>query len=149
MSNNLRDGNYTITSLVAGEPKLGVNYTIPALQQVNINAPVTKWTVKKVEGKEDQYLLGVGGYPYTDSLDKGVFAFIDSEKSVAWYITYQETQDAYTIGIRDAGTGWTVALPDKDDSSPVLPVGISVIIATRSIPPQYLPTQLFKFNSTD
>jgi len=147
MSNNLRNGVYTITSLLAGEPKLGVNLTKPTVQQVTINAPVIDWTVKKVEGKEDQYLLGVGGYPYTESLDKGVFASTNSEKSVAWYITYQEREDAYTIEIEDSGTGWTVALPQ--DNELMARVDISPIIATKSIPPQYLPTQLFKFNPID
>ncbi|KAF8845254.1 hypothetical protein BDN67DRAFT_962229 [Paxillus ammoniavirescens] len=148
MSNNLKDGTYTITSLVEGEPKLGVNLTLPAFQQVNINAPATDWTVRKVEGEEDQYILGVGGYSFTGSLDKGVIASIHPEQSVVWYITHQEKQDAYTIAIKDAGTGWTVVLPQDSEgnASMMAPVDISLIVVGRSFPPHFLTTQLFRFN---
>ncbi|KAF8845253.1 hypothetical protein BDN67DRAFT_977734 [Paxillus ammoniavirescens] len=149
MSNNLRAGTYTITSLVEGEPKLGVNLTKPAFQQVTINAPVTDWTVRKVEGKEDQYHLGVGGYNFTGSLDKGVIASINPEQSKEWYITYKENHKAYTIEIKDAGTGWTVPVPNEDNVSMMLPVDISLIVVGLSFPPHHLPTQLFKFSSTD
>ncbi|KAF9221459.1 hypothetical protein BS17DRAFT_819709 [Gyrodon lividus] len=152
MPNNLTKGfctNCTITSLIEGEPKLGVHLTRPGFQQVVTNAPVTEWKVTKVEGKEHQYLFGVGGYNFTESLDDRVFASIHPDQSREWYITYKENHDAYTIEIEGTGTGWTVSGLEGDGDNAMLPLVISPIIATASLPPQYLPKQLFRFSCID
>ncbi|KAG6372630.1 hypothetical protein JVT61DRAFT_7380 [Boletus reticuloceps] len=143
MAPNLTSGTFRVVSLIEGNPPASVNLTRPAFQSVYLNGPVTTWAVEQ-EG-DNTYRLSVGGYPYTGVLDNKVTASIHPEQNVEWIATYREREDAYTISpINDDIKGWTVGYDD-----PKSKIALRIIIVRHSFPPQYLTTQLFRFEELD
>ncbi|KAI6045514.1 hypothetical protein EDC04DRAFT_2598807 [Pisolithus marmoratus] len=57
-----------------------------------------------------------------------------------WVITYRELQHAYIIERRGESVGWTAPLPGGGDYQ----VTLSPLITAPSLPPQFLPHQLFR-----
>ncbi|WP_194853128.1 I66 family serine proteinase inhibitor [Nocardia sp. SYP-A9097] len=127
-----------------GTPPVGISYTRPAWQQVFLGGPVIGWAVRRVDSKV--YSLDIGGYPYTGVVDGNLIATIqqEQEQDQDWLIQYQEAQDAYTItSSSDPSLCWTVESSDSAESI----VTVKPLISTKSIPPQYLPSQLWRLES--
>ncbi|KAI9568007.1 carbonic anhydrase [Boletus coccyginus] len=146
MSGILKSDLYKIIPLTGGYSPVGVELILPASQFVGLNATVAEWEVRQVYG--NAYRLSVGSYQNTGALDHQVNASIHSDSGQNWYIIYSQHDDAYlhlphALGSSitadpQGSSGWTV---DATKSQ----LKIAPIIATTSIPPQYLPNQLFKF----
>ncbi|KIK18180.1 hypothetical protein PISMIDRAFT_684473 [Pisolithus microcarpus 441] len=71
----------------------------------------------------------------------GVFAFAD-EPAEVWIIVYREDHEAYTIERRGGPIGWTAPKSEEPEPRQIV---LSPLISTDSLPPQFLPFQLFKF----
>ncbi|KAG6373568.1 hypothetical protein JVT61DRAFT_6216 [Boletus reticuloceps] len=113
-------------------------------QSVHLNGRVTTWAVEQ-EG-DNAYRLSVGGYRYTGVVDNNVTASTHPEQNVEWIATYREREDAYTISpINDDIKGWTVSHPNDANSR----IALRIIIVRPSFPPQYLTSQLFRFEELD
>ncbi|KIJ61957.1 hypothetical protein HYDPIDRAFT_169352 [Hydnomerulius pinastri MD-312] len=143
MPDNLRTGTCNIRSLTEGEPYIGIPLTRPnAVPVIALpSVPVYQWDITKVG--EYKYLLGIYTYIHTRLENKSIFAFTEGADQ-EWYITYKENKDAYTIGIKDDGTGWTVPVP-LEGVGPRYQVEVAPIVSTHSLPPQVSAAQLFRF----
>ncbi|RJO70004.1 hypothetical protein D5S18_29510 [Nocardia panacis] len=141
----IADGNvFRISSLAEGNPPIGVFPILPAVQPVRARAPISEWKVVKVG--QDRYRLSVGRYPHTGVAENKVIASIHPEQEREWVITHREVQNAFTIALADQPQlGWT--LPTDQGESPA--IMISPIISTRSMPPQFMPHQLWKFERVE
>ncbi|KAF8452033.1 hypothetical protein L210DRAFT_3755280 [Boletus edulis BED1] len=144
MAPNLTSGTFRVVSLIDdSNPPVGINFIRPTVQSVYLNARVTTWAVGQ-EG-DNTYRLSVGGYPYTGVAVNSVIASLHPEQDMEWIATYRERQDAYTISpIKNAIVGWTVANDDPNSKITLRP-----IISGRSLPPHFVPTQLFRFEAVD
>ncbi|KAF8130798.1 hypothetical protein EV363DRAFT_221500 [Boletus edulis] len=141
MAPNLTPGTFKIVSLIDGNPPASVNLTDPGFQSVYLNGPVTTWVISRES--EKSYRLSVGGYPFTGVIDNNVTASIHPEQNVGWIATYREFNDAYTISpVNDDILGWTVVYDDPNSKITLQPIA-----STKSIPPQFFPTQLFRFEA--
>ncbi|KAF8552818.1 hypothetical protein OG21DRAFT_1330608 [Imleria badia] len=126
------------------ETPTSVNLTLPGLQTVYLNGPVTTWVVRP-EGK-NTYRLSVGRYPYTGVIDDKVTASIHTEQNVEWRATFQVRQQAYIIEpVNSDGRGWTVADHESANSEIVL----RLIIMQPSEPPNFSTGQLFRFEKVE
>jgi len=141
---SLTSGKFKIMSLTEGNPPLSINLILPSYQDVYLNGPVKTWNVRS-EGN-DVYLLSVGGYPFTGIVDGVVIASIHPEQNVKWRVTYREANDAYTIEPADSvGSGFTVDHIGGGNPRII----ITPIMSTKSLPPRYFPTQLFRFERAE
>ncbi|KAF8130662.1 hypothetical protein EV363DRAFT_1166338 [Boletus edulis] len=148
MAPNLTPGTFKIVSLIDGNPPASVNLTAPGFQPVYLNGPVTTWAISR-EG-EKSYRLSVGAYPFTGVIDNNVTASIHAEQNVEWIATYREFHDAYTISpVNDDILGWTVAYDETNSKVLMSQITLRPIISTKSIPPQFIPTQLFRFEAVN
>jgi len=122
----------------------GITYTKPGQQYVYLGQPIQHWRFHKVGG--NTYRLSIGSYGETGVEDGKVVVTVIPKHGLEWEITYQEFHDAYIIALaNDPSLGWTV--PNSLSGSHEIEV--KPIIATHSIPLQYIPTQLFKLVSDD
>ncbi|KAG9312864.1 hypothetical protein JVU11DRAFT_6297 [Chiua virens] len=144
MPDNLNDGICTITTLVEGDGKLGINSTEPGSQEVVIDAAHTEWEVKKAD-EDHAYVLRVKGYGFTYCNGMTLTA-TTSPNCQVWYITYQEVHDAYTIakGKHDS-SGWNAVLDEVGGKG----VKVTPIIYFPTFPARYPPTYLYKFGFLD
>ncbi|MVU76746.1 hypothetical protein GPX89_05730 [Nocardia sp. ET3-3] len=133
----INSGIYKISS-VQGGAAVGVSPVRPAYQLARIGAPITDCTLRQVDDKVTSIM--VGAYPYTGVTDGQLLATIAQEQDQDWTIEYREAQNAYTIAsVSDPSLVWTVTEPDAPGST----ISLRPVITTRSMPPQYLPTQLW------
>jgi len=136
-------GTSRIVSLIEGNPLASINPTDPLSLIVRLNEPVQNWTLDQ-KGNY-LYYFGVGGYPFSGIADGKVIASTDFAKNVTWHVTYSKDQDAYTIEVaNDPSKGWTV--PADLSANPE--IEIKPIVVIKSDPPQYLPSQLFRFQGS-
>ncbi|KAH0826118.1 hypothetical protein J3R83DRAFT_11622 [Lanmaoa asiatica] len=141
MTVNLNTGNFKIISLTEGNPPIGIDYTKPAFQNVRPGGPVQQWAFRKVGPKK--YRLSIGGYRFTGVHHDKVTASINHEDDVEWEFIYRKHQQAYTIALAaDPQRGWTI-VPEGHE------IAIRPIIETHSLPPRFVPTQLFRFEPMD
>ncbi|KAI5993350.1 hypothetical protein EDC04DRAFT_2910859 [Pisolithus marmoratus] len=147
MADRLLHGQYYITSLQNNE-NLGVSNIVPAifppppLPVIVLPDGVLppRFTVEPVNGGDNTYVILVERRNTRGQEDR-VFAF-ENEPAEEWVILYRELQDAYTIERRGEPVGWTVPQPEETEIRQVV---LRPIISTRSLPPQFLPTQLYRF----
>ncbi|KAI6108834.1 hypothetical protein EDD16DRAFT_62690 [Pisolithus croceorrhizus] len=100
-----------------------------------------QFTVVPVDtGEANAYVIVVNNETTRGQEDR-VFAFAD-EPAEVWAIVHREFHNAYTIERRGGSVGWTVPPPEERELRQVF---LSPIIATFSLPPQFLPSQLFRF----
>ncbi|KAH7924148.1 hypothetical protein BV22DRAFT_531734 [Leucogyrophana mollusca] len=96
----------------------------------------SRWIVEALPN--GRYILKNGGAP-TAETDNLVFAFLRDEKKEEWKITYRENHDAYTIEKGSGESGWVIP-----DVKPETQVAVHPLISTKSIPPQFPHTELWK-----
>ncbi|KAK7047233.1 hypothetical protein VNI00_006899 [Paramarasmius palmivorus] len=97
-----------------------------------------KWEIQKEDS--NRYILKVQGAP-TANIDRLVFALLQDEESAEkWRIEAvpQHGENRYIITTQDQNEGW-VAPEETDDQVKCQP-----LVATKSLPPQYLPTEVFE-----
>ncbi|KAG0001459.1 hypothetical protein BGZ80_003885, partial [Entomortierella chlamydospora] len=135
-------GNYRIVSLTGDNLKLGISPGSSPDQPLSINGEVDTFRVDKVEG--DKFHIAIGDYPSVGNEDGRVSVSIFPDQPETWLLRYSERQDAYTIEIPDEFRGWTLS-SDSEDA----PVIIRPIISTRSIPPIFIPFQLWRFEPVE
>lgn len=150
MDKRLLPGQYYITSLQNNE-NLGVSQSLPVIPPPPVPVIVLpqgvlppKFTVEVVNGGDNTYAIKVEGRNTRGQEDR-VFAFAD-QSAEEWVILYREYDDAYTIERRGEPIGWTVQQPEGVEDRQVV---LRPIISTRSIPPHFLPAQLFRFESAE
>ncbi|KAI6014109.1 hypothetical protein PISMIDRAFT_196824 [Pisolithus microcarpus 441] len=149
MANILLHGQYYIISVQDNE-QLDVSKIIPAIFPPpplpvivlprEVVPPRPPFTVEPVNGGDNTYVIKVENRN-TRGQEKRVFAFED-QPAEEWVIVYRELQGAYTIERRGEPVGWTVPLFEETELRQVV---LEPIISTHSIPPQFLPRQLFRF----
>ncbi|KAI6044499.1 hypothetical protein EDC04DRAFT_2599520 [Pisolithus marmoratus] len=147
MAGRLLHGQYYITSLQNNE-NLGVSNIVPAifppppLPVIVLPDGVLppRFTVEPVNGGDNTYVILVERRNTRGQEDR-VFAF-ENEPVEEWVILYRELQDAYTIERRGGPVGWTVPQPEETEIRQVV---LRPIIATPSLPPRFLPSQLYRF----
>jgi hypothetical protein len=138
MADILNSGRLKIVSVAHEHVPLGVNHTMPAWQIVSVGAPVQDWELRPAG--PGRFHLSIGGYGFTGVLDRKVIASTHPEHAAEWVITHQEHRNAYTIALANKPhLGWTVPINLKEGHQ----VALGPILSTPSIPPQFLPTQLF------
>ena len=89
---------------------------------------------------DNKLRLSVGGYPFLDVSENILFASVIPQDPVIWRVNYAEAQNAYTIELPDKHEGWTVS-PNPDEPE----VHIQPILALLTIPPRFIPGQLWRF----
>ncbi|KAI6014110.1 hypothetical protein PISMIDRAFT_196896 [Pisolithus microcarpus 441] len=148
MAEKISPGQYFVTSLLNND-NLGVSDIGPLIFPPP-PAPVIvlprgvlppRFTVVPVDtGEPNAYVVVVSNRTTRGQEDR-VFAFAD-EPAEVWIIVYREYHKAYTIERRGGPVGWTA--PESEEPEP-RQIVLSPIISTKSLPPQFLPSQLFKF----
>ncbi|KAI5982707.1 hypothetical protein EDC04DRAFT_2915383 [Pisolithus marmoratus] len=155
MVNALLTGQYRITSLVNNEPLSLSNVPSPLAVIVLPQGILPyNFTVVPVGDGDDTYVILVDNRN-TRGENERVFAYEDRSAEV-WVIRYREPQDAYTIERRDGplpsepppipipSLAWTV--PDRESETERQDqVLLRPLIVLLSDPPQYIPSQLFRF----
>ncbi|KAI6010931.1 hypothetical protein F5J12DRAFT_571133 [Pisolithus orientalis] len=148
MDKRLLPGQYYITSLQNNE-NLGVSQSLPVIPPLPVPVMILRpgvlppeFTVEVVNGGDNTYVIKVERRNTRGRKDR-VFAFAD-QPAEEWVILYREYNGAYTIERRDQPVGWTVQQPEGVEDRQVV---LSPVVSTRSIPPQFRPTQLFRFES--
>ncbi|KAF8882960.1 hypothetical protein BD779DRAFT_1626449 [Infundibulicybe gibba] len=109
-----------------------------------VQAPRVSWIVEKLPN--GRYRLRAGGAP-TGVKDNLVFALlIDIFPAEEWVITHRENHgpNVYTIEKADTSGGWV--LPENE---PYTQVAARPLIATKSLPPQFPPNELWTFVRID
>ncbi|KAH0834265.1 hypothetical protein J3R83DRAFT_11621, partial [Lanmaoa asiatica] len=112
MAANLPSGSFRIVSVTEGNPPIGINYTMPAQQNVYVNGPsqsvrpffASNWDVALthllqwvfIQVGDNTYRLSVGGYTYVGRIEDKVIASIYPVQDLEWEVTYIEDQYAYT-----------------------------------------------------
>ncbi|KAI6001267.1 hypothetical protein EDD15DRAFT_2192914 [Pisolithus albus] len=149
MANVLLHGQYYVISVQDNE-QLDVSRIIPHIFPPpplpvivlprEVVPPKPPFTIEPVNGGDNTYVIKVEDRN-TRGEEKRVFAFED-QPAEEWVILYREGQDAYTIERRGEPVGWTVPLPEETG---LRQVALEPIISTGSLPPQFLPRQLFRF----
>ncbi|KAI6124893.1 hypothetical protein EV401DRAFT_1940492 [Pisolithus croceorrhizus] len=149
MANTPLHGQYYIISLQDND-HLDVSNIVPAIFPPpplpvivlprEVVPPRPPFTVEPVNGGDNTYAIRVENRN-TRGQENRVFAFED-QPAEEWVIVYRQFQNAYTIQRRDDPAGWTVPLPEETE---LRQVTLSPLISTRSLPPQFLPRQLFRF----
>jgi len=149
MSENLTPGHYKVVSLAKGNPAVGIKDRGEpgGSQPVRIGGHIHKWNLHR---EKETILLTIGGYPVTHVVHDKVSVTSLPGLGQKWRATYREHQKAHTIALdNDPSRGWTVPQASEDDAEEVErandEVEIRPIVATKSLPPRYLPTQLFRF----
>ncbi|KAF8882226.1 hypothetical protein BD779DRAFT_1648139 [Infundibulicybe gibba] len=102
------------------------------------------WVVEKLPN--GRYRLKVGGAPTGVERDL-VFAFLlDHHPVEEWVITHRENHgpNVYTVEKADHHSGWV--LPDKE---PYTQIASCPLRATKSLPPQFPPNELWSFTRID
>ncbi|KAI5982708.1 hypothetical protein EDC04DRAFT_2915384 [Pisolithus marmoratus] len=152
MVNELPTGQYRITSLLDNDP-LSVS-SGPAPLAVIVLPPGVlpySFTVVPVHDGDDTYVILVDNRN-TRGENERVFAFRDRPAEV-WVIRYREPQDAYTIERRDGPLStdpppvplaWTVPRQEPESGEREDQVLLRPLAATRSDPPQFRSSQLFR-----
>ncbi|KAI6108835.1 hypothetical protein EDD16DRAFT_1898485 [Pisolithus croceorrhizus] len=131
----------------------------PSSYSSSPNAFIPPFTVEPVNGGDNTYAIRVENRN-TRGQENRVFAFED-QPAEEWVIVYREFQNAYTevtgsrhprvldtdtmmvsIQRRDDPAGWTV--PPLEETE-LRQVTLSPLISTPSLPLQFLPRQLFRF----
>lgn len=139
----IKAGPFLIKSLLQGAPPASVNLTRAAWQIVCLNDRETTWIVRPQDDKVTS--LSVGSYPYTAIGDGYLVATIRQEEDQDWLIEYQKSQDAYTIAsASDPSKVWTVDMDDDPDRPRVL---LKPLESTKSVPPRFEPSQLWRLES--
>ncbi|KAI6101174.1 hypothetical protein F5141DRAFT_1137160 [Pisolithus sp. B1] len=149
MANTLLHDQYYIISLQDND-YLDVSNIVPAISPPpplpvivlprGVVPPRPPFTVEPVNGGDNTYAIRVENRN-TRGQENLVYAFED-QPAEEWVVIYRELQRAYTIERRGESVGWTVPLPEETE---LRQVTLSPLISTRSLPPQFLPRQLFRF----
>ncbi|KAI6139756.1 hypothetical protein BKA82DRAFT_617794 [Pisolithus tinctorius] len=78
-------------------------------------------------------------------LDDRVFAFNDDTTTTEWVIIFRRHERAYTVERKsDSSLAWTAPKLEPDRPNP-LQILLAPLVCTKSIPPQFSHSQLFKF----
>ncbi|KAI5996603.1 hypothetical protein F5J12DRAFT_352389 [Pisolithus orientalis] len=81
------------------------------------------------------------------NLDDRVISYND-ESTTEWVIIFRQHERAYTIERKvESSLAWTAPELEPDRPSNPLQILLKPLVCTYSIPPQFLPSQLFKFES--
>ncbi|KAI6044503.1 hypothetical protein EDC04DRAFT_372379 [Pisolithus marmoratus] len=154
MVNRLPYGRYYITSLEDNR-NLGVSrfvnpiYPPPPVPVIVLPQgvlPSRVFTVVPVEGGDNTYVILVERRLVRGDEDR-VLAY-ENEPAEVWVIRFREHQNAYTIERRyeverqGEPLAWTAPRSDQEHERQVL---LCPLLATKSEPPQFRPTQLFRF----
>lgn len=148
MAEKLSPGQYLVTSLLNND-NLGVSelslmiFPPPPAPVIVLEKGVMppRFTVVPVDtGEPNTYVIAVRNGSTRGQEDR-VFSFED-EPAEVWIIIYRENHKAYTIERRGGPDGWTAP---KSEEPKLRQIVLSPVICTMSLPPQYLPSQLFKF----
>ncbi|KAI5982705.1 hypothetical protein EDC04DRAFT_2915381 [Pisolithus marmoratus] len=140
MVNRLPYGRYYITSLEDNR-NLGISRFVNPIYPP---PPVPVFTVVPVEGGENTYVILVERRLVRGDKDR-VLAY-ENEPAEVWVINYGEAQSAYTIERRcelerkGEPLAWTVG--DNEHEYQVL---LRTLVVKHSEPPQFRPSQLFRF----
>ncbi|KAI6001268.1 hypothetical protein EDD15DRAFT_2361619 [Pisolithus albus] len=148
MAEILFPGQYFVTSLLNND-NLGVTDIAPMIYPPP-PAPVIvlpkgvlppRFTVVPVDvGEPNAYVIAVRNGSTRGEEDR-VFSFADKPAEV-WIITYRENHNAYTIERKGGPVGWTTPKSEEPEPRQIV---LSPVVSTKSLPPQFLPSQLFKF----
>ncbi|KAI6139721.1 hypothetical protein BKA82DRAFT_24315 [Pisolithus tinctorius] len=148
MVNELPPGQYIITS-VADQENLGVSNIVPLIFPPPPIPVIVlpdgvlppRFTIELVNGGDNTYVILVEKRN-TRGQDERVFAF-ENEPAEEWVIIYREPQNAYTIERRGGPLAWTA--PPREQPLPERQILLNPLVVQLSEPPQFLPTQLFRF----
>ncbi|KAI6010909.1 hypothetical protein F5J12DRAFT_570238 [Pisolithus orientalis] len=104
-----------------------------------------KFTVTK-SNEINTYTITVNENMVHD-LDDRVVSYND-ESTTEWVIIFRRHERAYTVERKvESGLAWTAPELEPDRPSNPLQILLKPLVCTYSIPPQFLPSQLFKFES--
>ncbi|THG95043.1 hypothetical protein EW026_g6533 [Hermanssonia centrifuga] len=161
---SLPSGNYIITSKVPDGQSLSIGRNLAEDKSLlpkkvislppGVEAPV--WAVQLLDN--GKYILKIGGAATAEFEDKVFAVLLDVPIPTEWTITHvpQHGPNVYMLSISlyrsrtvthisfcriekgDRSTGWVV--PEEE---PYTQIAVRPLIATRSLPPQYLPSEQF------
>ncbi|PSR87359.1 hypothetical protein PHLCEN_2v5176 [Hermanssonia centrifuga] len=144
---SLPSGNYIITSKVPDGQSLSIGRNLAEDKSLlpkkvislppGVEAPV--WAVQLLDN--GKYILRIGGAATAEFEDKVFAVLLDVPIPTEWTITHvpQHGPNIYIIEKGDLSTGWVV--PESEE--PYTQIAVRPLIATRSLPPQYLPSEQF------
>ncbi|KAI6001269.1 hypothetical protein EDD15DRAFT_1668996 [Pisolithus albus] len=148
MAEKLSPGQYLITSLLNND-NLGVSEKAPTIYPP-LPAPVIvlpegalppRFTVVPVDiGEPNAYVIAVRNGSTRGQEDR-VFSFADKPAEV-WIIVHREYHNAYTIERKGGPDGWTTPESEEPEQRQIV---LRPVTSTKSSPPQFRSSQLFKF----